>query len=158
MPLVDVTAKQVELIAGADYIAKVVLHGLESMFGTADAVKGKLEGIGFGGVVVQKTPFGDLPGERPAPDGSTFWARGRWMKAGVTKALPSQVTRVWRDEAGPPAAATPDMGPSAQSAAPSPNVPPPLPEGPSEETAGFTLDGKTLLLIALGLALLRSRD
>lgn len=54
------------------------------MFGTASAVKGKLEGAGFSEVVV--TDKGD----------GAFTATGKWGGAAVAAKLPSQVVSVVR--------------------------------------------------------------
>jgi hypothetical protein len=85
----------VPLEQGKKYAAKVQLTGLEATFGSAGAVKSKLEAAGFSGVIVQAKPPASLPGEAPFSDGDTYWALGTWDKPSTTKALPSQVKNVW---------------------------------------------------------------
>jgi hypothetical protein len=87
----------VTLQSGKKYAAKVQLTGLESTFGTAGAVKSKLEAAGFSGVIVQSTPPAALPGETPFVDGDTYWALGTWSKPSTVKPLPIQVKAVWSD-------------------------------------------------------------
>lgn len=88
-------ASPVTLQTGQRYAAKVHLTGFESTFGSASAVKSKLQAAGFSSVIVQSTPPASLPGEAPFADGSTYWASGVWSKPPITKSLPSQVKAVW---------------------------------------------------------------
>jgi len=138
VPLTEITAPKVVLTEGQDYYAKLVLTGLEEAFGSAGAVKEKFTGLGFSDVTVwAKRPPPELAFDQPTANGATYYARGVWSKATETLALPAQVTRAWRDDAGPeaaPGAANPALSSShpaddasrlrtamADAASPSPN-------------------------------------
>lgn len=72
------------LAHGAHYHATIKLSGVEAMFGTASAVKSKLEGAGFTDVAV--TDRG----------GGAFEATGVWNGGDVAAKLPPQVQSVER--------------------------------------------------------------
>ena len=103
MPLTEITAKTVTLDNGAEYFAKLVLTGFESL-ASSGMVKGKLEGAGFTSVSVWDSPPAAVPDKAKAQSGKTFWVHGTWGKPTKTAALEQHMKRVWRDDAGPPAA------------------------------------------------------
>jgi hypothetical protein len=128
----ELTGAQIAVSHGATYYAKIQLTGMESMFGSASAVKGKLEGAGFTSVVVYddvtKVPP-IFPDRGKYSDGSTYWASGVYSGPATTKAMPSEVKRVWVvDAPAAPAAALP-----AAAAAPSLDTAP----APGKERAWF---------------------
>jgi len=103
VPLTEITAKTVTLDNGAEYFAKLVLTGFESL-ASSGMVKGKLEGAGFTNVSVWDSPPAAVPDKAKAQSGKTFWVHGTWGKPTKTAALEQHMKRVWRDDAGPPAA------------------------------------------------------
>lgn len=72
----------IELTAGQTYEAQIKLTGLEATFGTAAAVKNKLQAAGFRDVSVTDNK------------GGNFQARGTWARATTRAALPAQVKAV----------------------------------------------------------------
>jgi hypothetical protein len=112
-----------KLETGRTYYAKILLTGMEALFGKATDVAEKLSAAGIKGVLVSTSPIDDVPDREKFPSGSTFWARGVWG-AGDKQlgggALPTQVKALWRSEA--PAldadkvkALAPAPGPAAKS-------------------------------------------
>ena len=133
MPVVEVTAPEVELRTGVMYLAKLNLTGVESLFGTAGMVLTKFQDLGFTDVTVfEGQPSVIFPDDAAGayPSGTTYWARGTWGKASETQALPAEVKRAWRVDPDAPAPGptptpipTPGPGPG-----PSP-APKPAPDG-----------------------------
>lgn len=72
------------LVPGASYRATIALTGIEAMFGTAAAVKAKLQAAGFKNVNVDDK------------GGGSFEATGQWGGAAVAAKLPPQVKSVVR--------------------------------------------------------------
>jgi hypothetical protein len=91
-----------KLEKGRTYYAKILLTGMEAMFGSASAIAEKVTAAGFVGVLVSAQPIDDVPDRAPYPSGSTYWARGVW--GGDDKqlgggAVPSQIRAIWESEA-----------------------------------------------------------
>ncbi len=137
-PLNAVTPSD-KLEHGITYYAKILLTGLEAMFGKPADIAAKLNQAGFVGVLVSTQPIDDVPDRAPFASGSTYWARGVWggqQKQLGGGAIPSQVKALWRSD-DPPL--------DVSKVAPSTPVPGAA-GGPS---------AKTLLLLFGGLYLLR---
>ena len=87
-----------QLIPKASYLAKIHLTGLQSLFGTAGAVKSKLAELGFSPVSVwQGEAVPDFfPDRVPEVDGSTYWAAGTYSsKPQDNLKRPGAVKRMW---------------------------------------------------------------
>lgn len=103
--VVEVTAPQVALTTGSHYLAKLQLMGMEATLATPDIVQAKLHEAGFDDVHVYTTAPGQFPDRQPFATGTTYWASGTFVHPSVTKALPSQVKRMWQVQV--PASASP---------------------------------------------------
>jgi hypothetical protein len=86
----------VYLQTGWQYLAKLRLTGLEQAFGSAGAVKSKLEGLGFKDVTVwASNPAWYFPDRTPFPSGATYWAQGVYTRPAGVVARPSQIEIAW---------------------------------------------------------------
>jgi hypothetical protein len=130
MAWTEVTAPQVPLTKGQTYSASLVLTGVEALLGSVDAVKAKFQDMGFTSVTVWEAPPAWMPDQSRPTSGHAYWARGTWGMGSATRAMPSQVKRVWRSDPdtpapavddtwqGPPPSANPSLDPKPAAAPP----------------------------------------
>jgi hypothetical protein len=95
-------------VRGAVYRARIRLSGAEAVFGTANALRNKLEDLGFAGVKVWAGAR-DLPPDWP-PDERTveaqdldagYFAEGTWGKPNDSLPRPEQIVAIWQHRAAP---------------------------------------------------------
>lgn len=95
-PLEIVGSGPVALIPKGHYLAKIQLTGIQSLFGTAGAVKAKLAELGFSPVSVwSASPPALFPDAAPEVEGSTYWAAGTYSAAFQNAKRPAQIKRLW---------------------------------------------------------------